>query len=142
MRLIKYAFVVSASLCALAFTRGKAFAQSPPCTFPSVPPSTVTSQQDHDQMMCQVGVTSPALPSKLVDPNQPPDTFPKSATAPQGDWQNAYGHTITRSDWGLWNNYDDDLNGVLPSGSDGMTLGAPDSWRVFDDPPGPNAPYS
>ncbi|WP_213807378.1 cadherin repeat domain-containing protein [Granulicella sp. dw_53] len=93
-------------------------------------------------MMCQVGVTSPALPSKLIDPNQPPDTFPKSATAPQGDWQNAYGHTITRSDWGLWNNYDDDLNGVLPSGSDGMTLGAPDSWRVFDDPSGPNSPYS
>src|ERR1700761_275261 len=143
MRAILYRLPCLSAASLLCLAGVSVFAQSPPCTFPAVPASNVTSQQDHDQMLCQVGVTSPALPSKLVDPNAPPNTYPADATQPEGNWRNAYGHTITRSDWGLWNNYEDDLNGLLPSGSDGMTLGSPDSWRVYDDPIGdPMAPYS
>jgi hypothetical protein len=141
---------VFAFTVAMGFAAGvsavNANAQAAACNFPAFPATTTTAQQDHDQMLCQLGPkasTVPTLPLKENDPNAPPNTFPKSASAPEGDWQNTYGHTITRSDWGLWNNYDDDLNGVLPSGTDGMTLGAPDSWRVWDDPIGdPNAPYS
>jgi hypothetical protein len=113
------------------------------CNLPAFPPSNVTNDQDRTQMECQLGVTEPTLPSKLVDPNAPPNTYPKDSTQPEGDWRNAYGHTISRSAWGLWNNYEDTLDSFLPNGSDSMTLGSPDSWRVYDYPVGnPFAPYS
>jgi hypothetical protein len=103
----------------------------------TLPTGSTSATQDRDQMMCQLGLTYPALPSKLVDPNRPPSGFPKSAGAPEGDWQNFYGHTITRSAWGLWNNYEDTIDGFLdPDGFNGWdkhTVNDPDSWRVFDD---------
>ena len=118
-------------------------AHARPCDFPSVPPPDVTAGQDRAQMECQLGVTEPVLPSKLADPNAPPNTHPKDASNPEGNWTDDYGHIITRSPWGLWNNYEDALDGFLPGGSDGKTLGSPDSWRVFDAPVGSAAaPHS
>jgi hypothetical protein len=106
-------------------------------SFPDVPASSTTNAQDRQQMMWQLGVTAPVLPSKLVDPNRPPSAFPKSAANPEGDWQNFYGHTITRSAWGLWNNYEDTIDGFLDkdgfNGWNKFTVNDPDSWRVFDD---------
>src|ERR1700733_1517068 len=88
-------------------------------------------------MMWQLGATAPVLPSKLGDPNRPPSGFPKSATSPEGDLQNFYGHTITRSLWGLWNNYEDTIDGFLHvDGFNGWgrpTVNDPHAWRVFDD---------
>ena len=106
-------------------------------TFPEVPASNTTAAQDRAQMMSQVGVEVPVLPSKLLDPNRPPSAYPSNVAQPEGNWRNFYGHMITRSQWGLWNNYEDTSNGMLHAdgfnGWDKFTVNDPDSWRVFDD---------
>lgn len=90
-------------------------------TLPAFPPATVTRTQDRDQMMSQLNLTFPTLVSKLVDPNRPMNAYPSSASAPEDNWTDAAGHTITRSGFGLWNNYDDVPNTFFPG---------TDSWRV------------
>lgn len=89
--------------------------------FPSFPPSGVTITQDRDQMMWQLGLSFPPLPGKTRDANAPPNTWPSSASSPDGNWTDSAGHTITRSGHGLWNNYDDTSAGLFPGAQ---------SWRV------------
>ncbi|WP_324679103.1 T9SS type A sorting domain-containing protein [Hymenobacter sp. GOD-10R] len=93
-------------------------AQTP---FPSFPPSNVTAVQDRDQMVWQLGITFPTLPPKLQDPNKPRRAYPSNPTDPEGNWRDSLGNTITRSGFGLWNNYDDKPEGLWPG---------PEAWRV------------
>jgi (4-O-methyl)-D-glucuronate---lignin esterase len=91
--------------------------------FTSFPPADVTREMDRDQMLVQLGITLPKLPPKLDDPNAPPGAYPRDSLDPEGSWRDSYGHTIVRSPWGLWNNYDDESNGYFP-GPDSSHLGA------------------
>ncbi|MGI4743796.1 MAG: T9SS type A sorting domain-containing protein [Janthinobacterium lividum] len=88
---------------------------------PAFPPATVTRTQDLAQMAEQLSIVFPTLPSKLVDPNRPMNAYPSDATKPEDNWTDAAGHTITRSGFGLWNNYDDTPAGYFPG---------TESWRV------------
>lgn len=96
-----------------------AFAQSP---FPAFPPKDVTAQMDRDQMLWQLGFKLPVLPPKKQDPNAPENAYPADSTKPEGNWKDGYGHIITRSGWGLWNNYDDLSAGFFP-GRDSQRVG-------------------
>ena len=107
------------SLLVLAFA---ARAQAP---FPAFPPANVTNNQDRNQMVWQLGITFPTLPPKLQDPNRPPGAYPSDSTNPQGNWQTSQGYFVSRSDFGLWTNYDDKPNGFWPG---------PEAWRVWDYP--------
>jgi hypothetical protein len=132
----KFNQVFSALLAAFSVSVIAAKAQN--CgSYPAVPASSTSVSDDMNQMMCQLGLTYPTLPAKLVDTNRPPSAFPVSAGSPQGNWQNFYGHTITESAWGLWNNFEDTSDGFLDidgfNGWNRHTLNDPDSWRVFDD---------
>ena len=93
----------------------------PQTQFPDVPPNNVTNVQDRDQMMWQLGLSFPELPPKLRDPNAPAGTYPSDSLKPDGNWTDAAGHIVTRSAWGLWNNYDDVSGGIFPG---------KDAWRV------------
>ncbi|MGC9365209.1 MAG: acetylxylan esterase [Fidelibacterota bacterium] len=89
--------------------------------FPKVPPPNVTSKMDRDQMLWQLGIELPHLPPKTTDPNRPRHSVPVNPDDPEGNWTDAAGHIITRSVFGLWNNYDDVAAGFFPG---------PESWRV------------
>lgn len=91
-------------------------------TFLSFPPNNVTAIMDRDQMLYQLGITLPTLPSKLKDPRAPKNSMPADSSKPEGNWKDAYGHIITRSGWGLWNNYDDRADGFFP-GKDSQLVG-------------------
>jgi hypothetical protein len=117
--------------------------------FPPFPPSSVTKTQDRDQMMWQLGLSFPSLPPKLSDPNAPPNSHP-SGTNSEGNWTDSAGHFITRTGWGLWNNYDDETSGFFPGGQswrvgtyspidllrmhDGTTISTPDQWWTMRRP--------
>lgn len=111
-------FLLLVLLGALLLRLSPAAAQAP---FPDFPPIGVTAAQDQQQMVWQLGITFPTLSPKLEDPNRPMNAYPSSPTNPEGNWTNAAGHTITRSGFGLWNNYDDIPSGFLPG---------PEAWRV------------
>lgn len=91
--------------------------------FPDFPPKDVTSVMDRDQMLFQLRITMPQLPSRLKDPNAPKNAFPADSSRPEGNWRDAQGRIITRSGWGLWTNYDDRADGFFPG---------PDSARTGD----------
>ncbi|HVU23849.1 MAG TPA: hypothetical protein VHE13_06960 [Opitutus sp.] len=88
----------------LGFARPAAAADAP---FPELPSADVTNVQDRDQMLWQLGLALPALPPKLEDPNAPPGAKPAKPDQPDGNWLDASGNIVTRSTFGLWNNYDD-----------------------------------
>lgn len=67
---------------------------------------------DRDQMMSQLGINFPTLPSKTEDKNAPSGTWPADSTNPAGNWTNEMKQIITRSGFGLWNNYDESLAGT------------------------------
>ena len=92
-------------------------------SFPTVPPVDVSRNMDRDQMLYQLGIEVPILPPRLQDPDAPEDSFPRDSLNPEGNWTDDYGHTITRSSWGLWNNYHDISSGFFP-GSDTLRLGS------------------
>ncbi len=81
---------------------------------PAVPTSSITTTQDRDQMMCQLGLTFPALPVRQGtawpwnDPTAPTNAWPKTITTPEGNWTDAQGHTMVRTAWGNWHTYDAD----------------------------------
>jgi hypothetical protein len=103
----------------LSLSTDMLFAQQ---SFPSFPPPEVTAVMDRDQMLYQLGIKLPVLPSKLKDPNAPKNAIPADSTKPESNWKDAYGHIITRSGWGLWNNYDDRADGFFP-GKDSQRVG-------------------
>jgi len=73
--------------------------------FPDFPPDNVTSVMDRNQMMEQLGISFPELQAKLDDPNRPDNISPNDSNNPTGNWTDEAGNLITRSDFGLWNNY-------------------------------------
>jgi len=81
-----------------------------------------TSEQDRNQMMQQLGLSFPAVPAKLHDPNRPANTWPSNTANVQGNWTDSAGHIITASGHGLWNNYSDKYSGLFP-GPDSSRLG-------------------
>jgi hypothetical protein len=101
--------------------------------FAEFPPSDVTATQDRDQMMWQLGVSFPQLPPKLEDPIRPANAWPRDESAPEENWTDADGNTITRSGFGLWVNYDDDRAGDyspidLLSMRDGTRISMSEDW--------------
>ena len=89
--------------------------------FPEFPPDNVTHTMDRDQMLWQLGLTMPELPLKTEDPKAPEGAYPADPAKPDGNWTDSSRHTITRSGFGLWNNYDDGPEGYNPG---------PEAWRV------------
>src|ERR1700753_170347 len=81
---------------------------------PDVPTSATTATQDRDQMMCQLGLTFPTLPTRMGsswpwnDPTAPTNAWPKTITTPEGNWTDQQSHTIVRTAWGNWHTYDAD----------------------------------
>ncbi len=94
--------------------------------FPTFPPDSVTSTIDRDQMLWQLGISFPNLPPKLQDSNAPPSSFPSVSLNPEGNWRDSVGHFVSRSGFGLWNNYDDSSYGFNPG---------PEAWRLSYYPP-------
>jgi hypothetical protein len=93
--------------------------------FPVFPPDNVTSLMDRDQMLEQLNIELPVLPPKLQDPNAPPNTFPTDPDNPEGNWTDSLRNPdapISRSIFGLWNNYSDKSSGMFP-GPDSARLG-------------------
>ena len=90
--------------------------------FPDFPPDTVSRSMDSKQMLWQLGIELPNLPSKLQDLNAPTDARPANPNAPEGNWTDDAGNIISRSSFGLWNNYSDTHNGFFPGG-DSLRLG-------------------
>jgi hypothetical protein len=75
------------------------------CDLPAVPDATITRTQDRDQILCQLGIKLPMLPSRATDPDRPQNSFPKDSTNPEGSYADAIGNTVERTDFGLWNGY-------------------------------------
>lgn len=59
-------------------------------------------------MLCRLGLTFPSLPPRLEDPNRPVNAWPVSAANPEGNWTDPLGHTVVRTNFGLWHTYDSD----------------------------------
>jgi hypothetical protein len=98
--------------------------KNPRLTFPEFPPDDVTNLMDRDQMLSQLDIQLPKLPAKSDDPNAPANAFPADPANPEGNWTDSGRiNTITRSPFGLWNNYSDRSEGLFPG---------PDSARVGD----------
>jgi hypothetical protein len=90
--------------------------------FPVFPPKEVTNTMDRDQMLYQMGIKLPDLPPKADDKNAPPNVWPVDKSKPEGNWTDNKKNTITRSPFGLWNNYSDRSAGFFP-GPDSARLG-------------------
>jgi hypothetical protein len=75
---------------------------------PATPSGSVTTTQDRDRMLCQLGITLPALPPRIEDPNAPPNAFPRDPANPEGNWTDPRGHTVVRTAFGQWHTYDSD----------------------------------
>src|SRR5262245_19153971 len=75
-------------------------------SLPEVPTGATTATQDRDRMLCIQGITIPALPPRLEDPNRPANAFPRNAANPEGNWTDPRGHTVVRTAFGQWHTYD------------------------------------
>ena len=88
---------------------------------PAVPDNTVTSTQDRDHMMCELGIVFPTLPVRQGtewpwnDPTAPTNAWPKNLSQPEGNWTDAQGHTIVRTAWGNWHTYDSETQFEPPA---------------------------
>jgi hypothetical protein len=114
----RFGLLFSLSFGALLVPHGSLMAQ-----FAPTPSASTTITVDRDQMAWQLGVTFPTLVPKLEDPNRTTslNARPSNAASPEGNWTDDKGNTITRSGWGLWNNYDDVPEGFTPG---------PQFWRT------------
>jgi hypothetical protein len=77
-------------------------------TLPGFPTAGITTTQDRDRMLCQVGMIIPVLPPRIEDPNRPVNAWPVNAANPEGNWTDSRGHTIVRTLFGQWHTYDSD----------------------------------
>lgn len=91
--------------------------------FPKTPPHNVTNTQDRDQMLWQLGIVFPNIPAKQNDDIRPEGVYPSNENKPEDNWTDATGNIITRSNFGLWNNYDDISKGFTPGAA---------PWRLGD----------
>jgi (4-O-methyl)-D-glucuronate---lignin esterase len=78
------------------------------CDLPAFPNSTITTTQDRDRMLCQLGIIFPTLPPRIEDPNRPVNAMPQNPANPEGNWTDSRRHTIVRTAFGLWHTYDSD----------------------------------
>ena len=101
----------------LAFLPVVGFSQE---SFPAFPPQNVTAEMDFHQMLFQMGITLPDLPSRAVDPMRPEGSVPVNPADPEGKYR-YNGMEIGRSLFGLWDNYDDTEEGLYPG---------KEPWRV------------
>ncbi|MEE2692107.1 MAG: cadherin repeat domain-containing protein, partial [Pseudomonadota bacterium] len=95
---------------------------------PDFPTSSVTSTQDRDRMMCQLGLSYPALPPRIEDPTAPVNAMPRDPANPEGNWTDPPRHTIVRTAWGLWHTYDSD------AGEAGGALSGAGDYGPFSTP--------
>ena len=89
-------------------------------SIPKIPPADVTRNMNQRQMLLQLGIRLPILPSIDVDPHRPTnsmDVFGKKDRV-----KNNNGELMLRSLWGLWTNYDDRSSGLFP-GADSVLVG-------------------
>ncbi|HKT04862.1 MAG TPA: cadherin repeat domain-containing protein [Rugosimonospora sp.] len=97
----------------------------PPSPFPEMPDASITTTQDREQMLWQLGIPVPQLPPRATDPNRPPNTTPRDPADPEGNWADPLGHFVTRAAFGQWITYDDDAGlaggAVSPFGDYGPT---------------------
>lgn len=89
--------------------------------FPAFPPQDVTREMDFHQMLHQMGIVLPELPSRAVDPNRPEGSTQMDPNNPEGRYL-YNGHDLNRSLFGLWDNYDDTPAGFFP-GRDAFRVG-------------------
>ena len=102
--------------CVLALAAGTAPVAAADAPSPQAPPGWPTAEErrklaelanaDHARMMALLHLAEPAsLPPPADDPRRPADTHPVGGTSP--NWTDDLpGHTIVRSGWGNWSNYD------------------------------------
>ena len=88
------------------------------CSLPALPDATISTTQDRDHMLCQLGITLPTLPPRASDPNRPVNASPVDPNNTEGNWTDPRGHVVIRTDFGLWHTYDSDsgVNGGALSG--------------------------
>jgi hypothetical protein len=98
------------------------------CVLPAMPDATITAAQDRDHMMCELGLTFPPLPPRLEDPNRPVNAWPVNAANPEGNWTDPLGHTVVRTNFGLWHTYDSD------AGAAGGALSGFGDYGPFSNP--------
>jgi hypothetical protein len=91
------------------------------------------SAADRQKMMALLNIPNPGpLPPPQDDPNRPPNTHPVGGNSP--NWTDGVrGHTIVRSSWGNWSNYDPDKadRGPLPDPlvlKNGQRVTDADTW--------------
>jgi len=67
---------------------------------------SAAAEKDRQKMMAQLHISNPGpLPAPADDPKRPPNTHPVGGNSP--NWtDDVPGHTIVRSGWGNWSNYD------------------------------------
>jgi hypothetical protein len=110
--LVPYLFIWAVCACALAPKAAhSADAAQPPAASgsPAAEERRLLGQlaaEDHRRMMALLHLEEPGrLPAPADDPRRPPNTRPASPTSP--NWTDGIpGHTIVRSGWGSWTNYD------------------------------------
>ncbi len=90
------------------------------------------AQADWSATMASLGLSTPTLPPPQSDPKRPPHTT-RVPGSPYNWTDGVPGHTIVRSSWGNWNNYDEaradryPLPALLRT-NDGRRVDTPDLW--------------
>lgn len=107
-----------------------AFAQV--CDLPDVPDSTITSVQDRDRMLCQLGIAFPIMPPRVDDPNRPVNSTPANPANTEGNWTDPRRHVVLRTNFGLWHTYDSD-SGELGGAMSGVGDYGPFSTPRYTD---------
>lgn len=101
--------------------------------FSEFPPKDVNHTMDRNQMLEQLEITFPELPSKLEDKNAPKGNVPNDPNNPDGNWKDPDGQLVVRSSFGLWSNYNQNKPGVytpidLLKMKDGATISTAEEW--------------
>ncbi len=139
--LLKIAVLPFVTVCLVAGSCLPGVAQN---KFPDFPPDSLTKNTHKKQMLEQLGIRLPVLPSTRIDPNRPKGTTPRypdslsdspygwADTEEYGDGspKNLY---FFRTDWGLWNNYKEELVGQyepvdLLRAENGTHINTPQLW--------------
>ena len=104
------------------------FAHAQTCDQPAFPDGTITAVQDRDRMLCQLGISFPALPPRAEDPNRPVNSTPVDPANTEGNWTDPKGHIVLRTSFGLWHTYDSD------AGAAGGAMSGTGDYGPFSSP--------
>ena len=124
IRVLRLLLCLPLAACVLNSREGRA----QECALPAVPDATITTTQDRDRMMCQLGLTFPTMPPRIDDPNRPVNATPVSAANTEGNWTDPRGHVVLRTNFGLWHTYDSD------AGAAGGALSGFGDYGPFSNP--------